>query len=83
MTAGELCRCVKQLLDHVPHLVNLVFDVLLRVLGEGHVAVSAKEDNPQVTNDWNTVKRPPSSVTNQFRSSTSHLNLTGYLVGSK
>jgi len=45
-TAGDLCRCVKELLDHLPHLVDLVFDVLLRVLGEGHVAISAEEDNP-------------------------------------
>lgn len=41
-------RCVKQLVNHLAHLVNLVLDVLLGVLGERHIAIPArgKEEKP-------------------------------------
>lgn len=41
--AGKSRRSVKQPFNHFAHLLNPVFNILLGVLGKGHVAVSAKE----------------------------------------
>ena len=40
--SGSSGRGVKEAIDHVPHLLHAVLDVLLRVLGEGHAAIPAQ-----------------------------------------